>query len=99
MIAGEVDARIGDQGRQPGDEIQGLEHDTRGAIPIRRLQSVVDEPLGGERETFAADRRPRDGAAQPFKFVALICCCDHAGMLGMTMTLASVSTIRRAFTN
>ena len=52
----------------------------RGAIPIRRLQSVVDEPLGGERETFGAHRRPRDGAAQPFEFVALICCCDHAGM-------------------
>ena len=44
----------------------------RGAIPIRRLQSVVDEPLAGERETCGADGGPRDGAAQPFEFVALI---------------------------
>ena len=52
----------------------------RRAIPIRRLQSVVDEPLGRERETFCAHRRPRDGAAQPFEFVALVCCRDYAGM-------------------
>ena len=64
----------------PCDFVQWLKHDMRGAIPIRRLQSLVDEPLGGERETFAAHRRPRDGAAQPFEFVALICCCDHTGM-------------------
>ena len=52
----------------------------RGAIPIRRLQSVVDGPLGGERETFAARRRPRDISAQSFEFVALIGCRDHTGM-------------------
>ena len=51
-----------------------------GAIPIRRLQLIVDEPLGGERETFSAHRRPRDGAAQPFEFVALVSGGDHAGV-------------------
>ena len=48
--------------------------------PDRRLQSVVDEPLGRERETFCADGRSSDGAAQPFEFVALIGGGDHAGM-------------------
>jgi len=80
VIAGEVDARTGDQGRQPGDKVQWLEHDMRGAISIRRLQSVVDGPLGGERETFGAHRRPRAIAAQPFEFGALISGGDHAGV-------------------
>ena len=47
---GEIDARAGHECRRPGDEIQGVEDDMRGAIPVRRLQSGVDEPLGGERE-------------------------------------------------
>ena len=104
IITSQVDARVGHECRQPGDQVfrascpppfgiclrrfkivpydfvQWLEHNMRGAIPIRRLQSVVDEPLGGERETFCADGRSRDVAAQPFEFVALVGGGDHAGM-------------------
>ena len=42
VITGQIDARVGHECRQPDDEIRGLEHDMRGAIPIRRLQSVVN---------------------------------------------------------
>ena len=80
VIAGEVVARIGDQGRQPGDKVQWFEHNMRRDISIRRLKSVADKPLGGERQTFAAHCRSRDGAAQPFEFVALVDRGDHAGM-------------------
>ena len=80
VITSQVDARVGHECRQPGDKVQWLEHNMRRAIPIRRLQSVVAEPLGGERETFCADGRSRDGAALPFEFVALVGGGDHAGM-------------------
>ena len=64
----------------PGDFVQWLEYNMRRAISIRRLQSVVDELLGRERETFGADRRPRDLAAQPFEFVMPVGGGNHAGI-------------------
>ena len=51
----------------------------RGAIPIRRLQSVVNVALGRQRQSRGADGGPRDRPPQPFEFGALGG-GDHAGM-------------------
>ena len=77
----------------PCDFVQWLEHDMRGAVPIRRFQSVVDEPLGGKRETFGAEGGPRNIPAQPFEFGALIGGGDHAGMQSLT-PFSERSTLR-----
>ena len=46
VIAGEVYTGIRHQGGEPSDKVQRLEHPVGGAIPVRRLQSVMDEALG-----------------------------------------------------
>ena len=77
VIAREVNARSGDQRSQSGHEVERLKHHVGGALPIRRLQSLVNETLGGPRESFGADRRPRNGPAQTFEFGALVGSDDH----------------------
>jgi hypothetical protein len=34
---GEIESRLGHQGRQPGDEVEGFEDDMGRAIAVRRL--------------------------------------------------------------
>ena len=80
MVAGQVDARVEHECRQPGDEIEWLEDDVGGAIPIGRLQSVVNVVLGRERKSLGADGGPRDSAAPPFECGAFVAGSDHAGV-------------------
>ena len=61
-------------------QIEWLEDHVGGAVPIGRLQSVVNVALGRERKSLAADCGPRDVTAQPFEFGALIGGSDHAGV-------------------
>ena len=48
----------------PGDFVQRLEHDIRGAITVGRWEAVTNIPLSSERQPFSRDRRARDIAAQ-----------------------------------
>jgi len=45
---GEVDAWLGHQGGEPGDEVQGLENDMRGAVAIRDFQLTAHLALCGQ---------------------------------------------------
>ena len=51
------------QGGEPSDKVQRLEHHVGGAIPVRRLQSVMDEALGCQRQALSAHRWPCDVTA------------------------------------
>ena len=64
----------------PCDFVQWLKHNMHDGIPLWRLQSIVVEALGRQRQALAAHCRPRDLSTQPFEFVALISFCGHAGM-------------------
>ena len=46
MITREIDSRCRHQGRQAGHEVQGLEHDIRGAVTVRGLETIANIPLG-----------------------------------------------------
>jgi len=50
METGQIHSRLRHQGGQPGDEVQRLEDDVRGAIAVRCLELVTDVAIGGERE-------------------------------------------------
>jgi hypothetical protein len=67
----EVHSGLGHQGGQPGDEIQGLKEDTRGAVAVRGLELVLHLTVRGERQAFLGDSRSFDVAAQTFEFVSL----------------------------
>ncbi len=56
----EVHPGSGCQGGQAGEKIQRLEHDMRGAIPVRGLQRIADVALPTEREPLAGNGRARD---------------------------------------
>ena len=51
VLAGQVRARLRHQGREPGDEVEGLEDHVRRAVAIGRLQSIADVPAVGQRES------------------------------------------------
>ena len=68
------------QGRQPGNEIQWLEDNVRGAVSVRRLQLVPDVAVRRERQSLLRNRRPADVATQPFELLTLIRPRRHAGM-------------------
>ena len=50
----------------------------RRAISVRRLQSIVNEAFGRQRQALSAYRRPGNVTAQALKLCAFICGGDHA---------------------
>ena len=50
MKAGEIHSGLRHQGGQPGKEIQWLEDDVRGPVPVRRLQLVANVAVRRERQ-------------------------------------------------
>ncbi len=80
METGQIDSGFRHQGGQPGDKIQGLEDDMRGAIPTRRLELVTNITIRREQQPLFRDRRPGNIATQPLQLVALIGPRRHTGM-------------------
>ena len=80
MKAGQVDAWLGHQGSQPGHEVQGVEDDMGGAVPVRCLQLVADVAVGGEGEPLFRDCRAGDVSAQPLQLSSLVRLCCDTGM-------------------
>jgi hypothetical protein len=39
---------LGHQGGQPGDEVQRLQNDVGGAVPVRGLECIAHIPLAGQ---------------------------------------------------
>ena len=64
-------ARARNQGREPGDEIEWVEHDRRGAVLPVPAQAVDDTPIAPLRETLGRDRRSGKVSAQTFDRVAM----------------------------
>ena len=50
MESSQVGPGLGHQGDQPGNEVQWLENDMRGAIAVRRLEFVAHMAIAGERQ-------------------------------------------------
>jgi len=48
VIPGEIHPRLGDHGRQPGDELERLEQHMGGTVPVGALQLVAHLPLASE---------------------------------------------------
>ena len=71
-----------------GNEVQRLEDDVGGPIPVRRLERVANVAVRRERQPFFRDRRTGDVAAQPFQLLAFICLGRHAGVQRETSHLA-----------
>ena len=61
----QVHARLGHQGRQPGDEVQRLEDDVGGTVAIRGLELILHLTMRGERQAFFGNGGPRNVTAQP----------------------------------
>ena len=80
MESCQVDPRPGHQGGKPGNEVQGLEEDVRGPVPVRRLELIADVAVGRQRQALFRDRRSGDVAAQPFQLLAFIGPRRHPGM-------------------
>ena len=55
-----VHARFGYQCRQPSDEVQRLEQNMGGAVPIRGLELVANITIGCQRQTFLRNCRSRN---------------------------------------
>ena len=99
---------FGYQGRQPGDEIQRLEDDMGGAIPVGRLELVTDLAIGGQRQAFFRHCWTADVPAEPFQLLAFIRPRHHGygklnthwrtGCSGKTSSTSSaaLSAMRRA---
>jgi hypothetical protein len=60
--ARQVDPRFRHQRCQPGNEVEGLEDNVRGAVTVRRLQLVPDVAVRGERKALFRDGRPAENA-------------------------------------
>jgi hypothetical protein len=58
--------------RQPGDEIQGLQHDVRRSVSIRGLKPVTDLPLRREIEPLDGHRRAAHVAGESFELLPLL---------------------------
>ena len=80
MVAREIDPWLGHQGGQPGNEVQGLEDDMRGTIPVRRLQLVANIAMGCQRQTRLRNGRAGDVAAQTLQLAPLVAGGGHPGM-------------------
>ena len=80
VVTDQVDAWIGYERRPPGKEIEWLEDDLSGAIPIRGLQLEVNVTLCRQLQSLGVDGGPRDIPAQPFELGALVSGGDHASV-------------------
>ena len=80
VVANEVDARFGDEGGEPGDEIERFEEHGRGAVTIGGFEFVAREAVGGQRESFFGERGAGDVAGETFELVA---CPRRGGQAGM----------------
>ncbi len=63
MESRQVDSRFRHQGDKPGDEIQRLEDDMRGAIAVRGLEFVAQLAIAQLRQPLFRHRGPCDVAA------------------------------------
>ena len=55
------------EGGEAGDEVDGVEHDMRGAVTEGVLESIHDLPAVIDREAFVRDGRAGDVATEPFE--------------------------------
>ncbi len=82
MIPGEVYSGPWHQGRKPGNEVDRLEHDLRGAVAVGSLERVDDFAVCAERRALAGDRWPGDVAAEALAFIALMRLATDARVQG-----------------
>jgi hypothetical protein len=71
VVPQHVKARWRDQGAQPRDEIERVEHDRMHTILPRVPKVVAAAAISGELEALLGDGRPRDVATQPLKPLAI----------------------------
>jgi hypothetical protein len=92
---GEIQVRPGDQCRQPGDEIQRLEHDMRGTIPERLLVLVHDPAVRIDGQPLGRNRGAGNVAAQAFQAAALPGLADCGSVEGKTGHPGQQWSVRR----
>ena len=79
VIPRQVHPRLRHQRREARHQIQRLQHNVRGAIPIRRLERVAHLARCRQRQALAGHRRPAHIAAQSFQLLTLIRRNVHTG--------------------
>jgi hypothetical protein len=72
VAAGEIQTRPGDQGGQPGDEVERFQHHVGRAITEGLLVTVHDPALAIDGEALGGNGWAGDVAAQAFQAIALI---------------------------
>ena len=82
VVSGEMGAGAWDEGREAGNEVDGVEHDMGGAVPEGVLESIHDLGAVIDREAFVGDGGAGDVAAQAFEGVAFMGFAHGAGMDG-----------------
>lgn len=60
MKSGEVDPRFGHQRSKPSQEVQQLEDDRGGTVPIGRFQFIAYPPIIQKQQVFLRYRRTSD---------------------------------------
>ncbi len=82
MIAGEVSARSGHEGGEPGEEVEGLEEEVGDACGVWMLQRVAELAVVGDGEAIDGQGRSCDVAAQALEFVAFMGLTGDGGVEG-----------------
>jgi hypothetical protein len=72
VVSRQVHPRRRHQRRQPCHEIQRLDHDVRGAVPVRGLERVAHMARRSQAQAFGGHRRAAHVATQPFKLRPLV---------------------------